>query len=74
MKHSAIIREFVIDDYEGAVNFWATIEGITLNESDSKEAIGSFLERNAGMSAIAIADGAIVGTVLCGHNWRAGFL
>jgi ribosomal protein S18 acetylase RimI-like enzyme len=68
------IRPFVIDDYEQAIAFWAEIDGITLNESDSKVAIEQFLTRNPGFSAIAILDRTVVGAVLCGHNGRAGSL
>jgi putative acetyltransferase len=50
-------RDFVVADYESAVEFWSAIEGISLNESDSKDAISAFLSRNPGFSVIA-ADGA----------------
>ena len=70
-----MIREFLISDYEDAVTFWSDIEGISLNESDTKEAIASFLERNLGFSAITTDEyGAVIGAVLCGHNGRAGSL
>jgi ribosomal protein S18 acetylase RimI-like enzyme len=74
-KREIQIREFVAADYESAVDFWSTVEGITLNESDSKDAIVTFLNRNPGFSAIATDDsGEVVGAVLCGHNGRAGSL
>jgi putative acetyltransferase len=69
------IRPFVFEDYPRAVAFWSGIEGLKLNESDTPEAIDAFLKRNPGFSAIAEnASGETVGTVLCGHNGRAGSL
>ena len=60
-------------DYEKAIQFWKNIQGITLNESDTPEAINQFLNRNPGLSFVAKnSDGVIIGTVLCGHNGRAG--
>jgi N-acetylglutamate synthase len=74
-KREIQIREFVAADYESAVDFWSTVEGITLNESDSKDAIVAFLDRNPGLSAIATDTAReVVGTVLCGHNGRSGSL
>ena len=67
------ISNFDINDYEAAVVFWNSIDGISINESDSLGAISQFLDRNPGLSFVAkSADGLIIGTVLCGHNGRAG--
>jgi N-acetylglutamate synthase len=71
---TAEIRPFVVADYARALALWSTIEGLGLNESDTPEAIEAFLERNLGFSAVALIDGTMVGTVLCGHNGRAGSL
>ena len=68
------IRPFVMADYEPAVQLWSSIEGLGLNESDTPQAISAFIERNPGFSAVAVGPkGCIIGTVLCGHNGRAGF-
>lgn len=61
-------------DYDEVVAFWSGKEGIGLNESDSRGQIGTFLERNAGLSLVARADGKIVGAVMCGHDGRRGYL
>jgi N-acetylglutamate synthase len=66
-------RAFSLEDYQPAVGLWSQIEGLGLNESDTPEAISAFLERNPGFSAVATdAFGQVIGTVLCGHNGRAG--
>lgn len=67
------IRPFTVTDYEAAHALWSAIEGIGLNESDTLEAVSAFLARNPGFSAVAVnSDRAIIGTILCGHNGRAG--
>ncbi|MQR00009.1 GNAT family N-acetyltransferase [Glaciimonas soli] len=69
------LREFVADDYQHAFDLWSSIEGLSLHENDTKEAITSFLERNPGFSVVASdKNNNIVGAVLCGHNGRAGSL
>ena len=76
MPNSSVveIRAFVPQDYECAVGLWGSIEGMGLNESDTEQAINQFLERNPDFSAVATVDSVLIGTVLCGHNGRAGFL
>ena len=68
------IDEFKLSDYQEAIAFWEMIEGITLNESDTLEAINQFLERNNGLSFTAKENGNIIGTILCGHNGRAAHI
>lgn len=60
-------------DYDVAIQLWEDMEGVTLNESDGREEISAFLTRNPGMSFVAVCgESDMVGTVLCGHNGRAG--
>ncbi len=67
------VRAFTFTDYAAAHALWSSIEGMGLNESDTPEAIGIFLDRNPGFSAVALdSAGAVIGTILCGHNGRAG--
>src|SRR5579862_3267586 len=69
------VRPFVESDIEPALDLWIGMEGVGLAESDNKEAIESFLKRNPDFSEVAtLTSGEIVGTVLCGHNGRQGFL
>jgi ribosomal protein S18 acetylase RimI-like enzyme len=69
-----VIREMNADDYAGAYELWSRTEGIGLSEADSEDRIRSFLARNPGLSFVAVDDGRIVGTVLCGHDGRRGYL
>jgi ribosomal protein S18 acetylase RimI-like enzyme len=68
------IREFVIDDYHGALALWTAEEGIEVCEGDSRDEIAEYFKRNPGMSRVADADGKIVGAVLCGHDGRRGWI
>ena len=72
---SAVIRPFAIEDYPIVVTLWRETEGLGLTESDSEEAIGLYLQRNPGMSAVAVSpSGDLLGAVLCGHDGRRGYL
>ncbi len=68
------VREFTMADYEAAYSLWEGAEGIGLSEADSRKNIGSFLDRNLGMSFVAMKAGRLVGAVLCGNDGRRGFL
>ena len=69
-----MIRALTIDDYEEIIELWEKTEGMGLSKSDEKSAIGSFLQRNPELSFVWIENNNIVGTVLCGHDGRRGFL
>ncbi|HRI81722.1 MAG TPA: GNAT family N-acetyltransferase [Opitutaceae bacterium] len=69
------LRPLTLADYATVHALWAATEGIGLNESDTPEAIALFLDRNPGLSLVALdSSGTIVGTVLCGHDGRRGYL
>lgn len=68
------IRLMTSEDFEKVVTLWTATEGLRLLEDDSCERITFYLERNPGLSFVACRDGAIVGTVLCGHDGRRGVL
>lgn len=68
------ISEMIKTDYAEAYSLWQRTPGMGLGDTDSSCAIGSFLERNPGLSFIARQDGGMVGTCLCGSDGRRGFL
>jgi len=69
------IRPLVIGDYEAVHALWSQTEGLGLNESDSPGAIAAYLERNPGLSRVAVDPrDHIVGALLCGHDGRRGYL
>ena len=72
---SAVIRPLTIEDYPSVAALWRQTEGLGLTESDSEEAISLYLQRNPGISAVAVSPtGELLGAVLCGHDGRRGYL
>jgi GNAT superfamily N-acetyltransferase len=63
-----------MDDYGEVYRLWKKAEGISLEESDTREAISIYLNRNRGLCFVACIGDQIVGTVLCGHEGRRGIL
>lgn len=75
MADTYALRPLTTADYDAVLDLWRNTEGICLNESDTRDAIASFLQRNPRLSTVACApDGVIVGAVLCGHDGRRGYL
>jgi N-acetylglutamate synthase len=69
------LRLMTLDDYDVVYDLWKSTPGIGLSASDERDAVAAFLQRNPGLSAVAIsANGGIVGVVLCGHDGRRGYL
>lgn len=68
------IREMTINDYEQMIELWNGIEGLALSNADSKENIDMYLNRNKGLSYVYEQDSKIIGTILCGHDGRRGFI
>ncbi|MGI9114264.1 MAG: GNAT family N-acetyltransferase [Chthoniobacterales bacterium] len=74
MANAILTREFRIDDFDAALRLWREAEGVEIAEGDSKDEIAHFLERNPGLSRVAVADGVIAGVILCGHDGRRGHI
>lgn len=72
--HDIEIRAMTMADYEGVAALWQAMPSMFSAEDDSRDAIAKYLERNCGMSFVAIANGGVVGAVLGGHDGRRGFL
>ena len=71
---SVTTREFVMEDYDGAIALWDCVEGVEICEGDSREEVREYLKRNPGLSRVAEADGKIVGVAMCGHDGRRGWI
>lgn len=71
---TAIIREMTIDDYDQVFAMWQITSKRALSSADEREEINRYLNRNKGLSQVAVMDGKIVGTVLAGHDGRRGFI
>ena len=71
---SVQIKEMVIDDYDEIFAMWQITTKRALSEADQRDEIARYLNRNQGMSQVAVVNGKIVGTVLAGHDGRRGFI
>ena len=65
-------REFLIDDYDAALQLGQRVEGLEVAEGDDREGVARFLARNPGVSRVAIDGSAVVGVAMCGHDGRRG--
>jgi ribosomal protein S18 acetylase RimI-like enzyme len=75
VTESIIVRNFTLEDFNSALDLWKQTPGVGVGQSDQKEAILIFLERNPGLSFVAVTEtGQIVGTALSGHDGRRGYL
>ena len=64
-----------IEDYQGVHDLWMSIKGFGIRSvDDSREGVEMFLKRNPTTSVVAIEDGRVVGSILCGHDGRRGCL
>lgn len=69
------IRTMTIEDYDAVYELWMSIHGFGIRSiDDSREGVARFLARNPSTSVVAIAQGKVVGAILCGHDGRRGCL
>lgn len=69
------IRVMVPEDYDKVYRLWLDTPGMGLNGlDDSREGIARYLARNPNTSFVAEEDGVLLGSILCGHDGRRGFI
>lgn len=68
------ILEMMMDDYDEALQLWQQTPGMGLSTADEQSAIAKFLSRNPGLCFVARMGDALVGTALCGHDGRRGYV
>ena len=70
-----VIREMTMDDFEAVHALWMEIHGFGIRSiDDSREGVERVIRRNPTTSMVAVAEGKIVGAILCGHDGRRGCL
>jgi ribosomal protein S18 acetylase RimI-like enzyme len=69
-----LIREMTISDFDKVISLWQRTSGLGLSGVDTYEGILKFLERNPGLSFIYEERGILIGTILCGHDGRRGYI
>ena len=69
------VRTMQTQDYDQVYALWISIRGFSIRSiDDSREGVARFLRRNPDTSVVAVADGRVVGAILCGHDGRRGCL
>jgi ribosomal protein S18 acetylase RimI-like enzyme len=68
------IREMVIADYPEIIDIWQTTPGISIDDEDSREKMVIFLNRNPGLSFVAISSGKIIATIKGAQDGRRGYI
>lgn len=70
-----MIREITITDYKKIFDLWKCTDGMGLRKlDDSQQGISAFLKRNPTTNFVAVDNGEIIGTILCGHDGRRGYI
>ncbi len=60
--------------YNEVINLWLHTEGVGVGMGDDEEELAVFLVKNEDLCFVAKADEEIVGTILCGHDGRRGYV
>lgn len=74
MQTQSSTRAFETTDYDAVVALWSQAEGVEVAEGDDRATITAYLQRNPGLSRVAVSAGKIVGAALCGHDGRRGVI
>lgn len=69
-----LIRAMNLADYDAVISLLQQTEGVRLRDADSFEATSRYLERNPGMSFVAVVGSRLVGCAMAGHDGRRGYL
>lgn len=68
------MREITPSDYGRMKELWQATPGVRLVAADAQPCIEAFLKRNPGMSFLCEENGMLIGTSMCGHDGRRGYI
>jgi len=63
-----------ISDYSHLIDLWKSIDGLCIDEEDSYDNMITFLNRNIGLSYVAIVDKKIIATIKGAQDGRRGYI
>ncbi len=70
-KDEIMVRKMTMDDYAKVHELWMNIHKFGIRSiDDSKDGIQRFLMRNPDTSVVAVSNGELIGSILCGHDGR----
>lgn len=68
------IRAFESSDIPDALALWRAADGVVLRDADQAAPLREYLQRHTASSFVAVSGSRVIGTVLCGHDGRRGYL
>lgn len=68
------IKKFSNRHYSDAIALWKEEANIGVSDADQQNNINIYLKKNKGLSFVATHKNKIVGTILCGTDWRRGYI
>jgi N-acetylglutamate synthase len=68
------LEAFAPQHVAAAHALWLATPGVGLSEADAPDALARFLQRNPGLSWVAMHGTELVGTILVGHDGRRGLV
>lgn len=69
------LRVMTLQDYEEVFKLWKGIEGFYIRSiDDSKYGMEKFLAKNPNTNVVALSNGEIIGSILCGYDGRCAYL
>ncbi|MGV3591926.1 MAG: GNAT family N-acetyltransferase [Gammaproteobacteria bacterium] len=68
------IIEYVIERYDDVISLMRNTPGVSVRSADSKESMERYLNRNPGLSFLAVDGNEVIGCAMCGHDGRRGYL
>jgi ribosomal protein S18 acetylase RimI-like enzyme len=71
---SYAIRSMTLEDYDEVLLLLRSTEWISLSDTDAREPMKLFLNRNPGLSLVARDGDELIGAILCSHDGRRGYL
>jgi ribosomal protein S18 acetylase RimI-like enzyme len=70
-KDEIMVRNMTMDDYAKVHELWMNIHKFGIRSiDDSKDGVQRFLMRNPDTSVVAVSNGELIGSILCGHDGR----
>jgi ribosomal protein S18 acetylase RimI-like enzyme len=63
-----------LEDYDEVLLLLRSTEWISLSDTDAREPMKLFLNRNPGLSLVARDGDELIGAILCSHDGRRGYL
>ena len=68
------VRPMTMEDYDHVIELWRNTDGIVLSDTDEREPMERFLNRNPELSLVAEHGDEVIGAVLGSHDGRRGYL